>query len=573
MAGAPFFRGCFFCWGKIAIFAVVKIYPIFIVLISAIAAGCSGPKTHAPGELLDLYDQIDMEMGRSDQYQQQKEARIADLRRLYAASSTREERLPVLNRLIGEFESYKSDSALHYVNLALETAGGEAQARERLSLQIRKADIFSHAGLYSDALDLMRSLPKAQLDTALLEDYYFTYSNLYQYLCEYAADNEYAHEYERERGLYVDSVLSVAKPGSLNYLVMAAPKLTRAGRGKEGEEMLKSSLGNYRSGMREYSILASILAYIYNTEGNKDSYKKYLALSTISDIQGAVKENMAIRELSTALFEDGDIDRANRYLKKSFADANFYAARMRNAQSSRMLPVIDEAYAVKKNHLYRILRWQVTAISLLAAILVVALVLLNRQFRKVKESGEKESRVNAELQKVTEKLHEANRELALKNSQLNESSLIKEEYAGLFMEYCSSTISTLQHYHQSLKVMSLQGNRQALQKKLESSEMIDEVLKKFYEEFDEAIIHIYPHFVEKFNELLRPDERITLKPGELLNTELRVFALIRIGIEDSSKIAGFLRCSKTTVYTYRSKMRKRALNPDTFEEDVTRIGS
>lgn len=140
------------------------------------------------------------------------------------------------------------------------------------------------------------------------------------------------------------------------------------------------------------------------------------------------------------------------------------------------------------------------------------------------------------------------------------------------MEYCSSAISTLQHYQKSLRVLTAQGgNRAALMKKLESSETADKLLKNFYMKFDEAILNIYPSFVDKFNRLLKPDETVVLKAGELLNTELRLFALIRLGIEDSTKIAEFLRCSISTIYTYRSKMRKRAIKPDTFETDVKKI--
>lgn len=281
---------------------------------------------------------------------------------------------------------------------------------------------------------------------------------------------------------------------------------------------------------------------------------------------------MAVRELSTVIFEEGDIERANRYLKQSFADANFFAARMRNAQSGRMLPVIDEAYAASQNKMQRELRWQMGAISLLVVILALALILILKQVRAARRAGAKLSQRNEELSGLSEQLREANRALASMNDELKESNTIKEEYAAMFMEYCSSTISTLQQYHQSLRVLAAQSSRTALNKKLESSEMIDTALRDFYSRFDEAILNIYPSFVEKFNSLLKPDCRTVLKSGELLNTELRVFALIRIGITDSAKIAGFLRCSITTVYTYRSKVRRRALRPESFETEVMTIG-
>ena len=176
------------------------------------------------------------------------------------------------------------------------------------------------------------------------------------------------------------------------------------------------------------------------------------------------------------------------------------------------------------------------------------------------------------MSELSEKLRHVNEELARQNVELHDYNKVKEQYAGLFMEFCSSAISTLQHYQQSLRVAATKGgDKKALLNKLESSDAADQLLKNFYARFDEAILNIYPDFIERFNDLLRPEERVEPKAGELLNTELRLFALIRLGIDDSAKIANFLRCSLSTVYTYRSKTRKRALDPATFEASVKNI--
>lgn len=320
--------------------------------------------------------------------------------------------------------------------------------------------------------------------------------------------------------------------------------------------------------------MASTLAHIYSTSGDDAQYRRYLALSAISDVQAAVKENMSFRGMATVMFEDGDIDRANRYLKKSIADANFYSALMRNVQSSKMLPVIDDAYEARQKSLTRRLRVMVTVSLVLSLFLVVLAVCIFRQLTGVRRAKREAECANTELQQLSEKLREMNRELENRNAELAEYNKTKEQYAGLFMEYCSSAISTLQQYQQSLKVASMQGgNRSALLKKIETTEVSGQLLKNFYEHFDEAILNIYPSFIEKFNALLKSGEQVIPKSGELLNTELRLYALVRLGIDDSAKIAQFLRCSVSTVYTYRSKMRKRALNGETFEQQVREIGS
>lgn len=531
-------------------------------------AGCRGGNGRADEP---LYDSVDVALARSAEYDIAKEHRIESLRRELDKKLKPVLELEVMERMVDEYESYNSDSALQYVNRYLALPQVTADSSRSLRMTIRKADIVSHAGLYKEALEILEQCRPADTDTALLIEYYNAYSGLYQYQSEYTTDSEFGRVNERMRALYNDSLMAVCRPGSFIYLVVKAPQLVRTGHTDKAEAMMLHAIGDYSPGSREYSILSSILAYIYNDKHDHDNYRRYLALSAISDLQGAVKENMAMRALATALFEDGDIERANRYLKQSFADANFYSARMRNAQSSRMLPVIDEAYNTKQTGMQRQLRWQLLTISILAVILIMAIALILRQFKAVKRAQRHTAAANAELSELSDRLRQANAGLAEMNAHLQASNSTKEEYAAMFMEFCSSTISSVKNYQQSLRVLAAQGSKTALVKKLDSAEIIDKTINEFYQKFDEAVLNIYPGFVDKFNSLLRPGEQVQLRPGELLNTELRVYALIRIGIDDSSKIARFLRCSITTVYTYRSKMRRRALRPDTFETEVASI--
>ena len=207
--------------------------------------------------------------------------------------------------------------------------------------------------------------------------------------------------------------------------------------------------------------------------------------------------------------------------------------------------------------------------GVLSAVLLLTVFMILKQMKSLGQAKDKVSRANEDLsamseelksansalqasntnlKSLSEELKEANAQLEARNIKLKEYNRIKEQYAALFMEYCSSAISSLQHYQQTLRKLTIQGgNRAALLKKLESTETADKMLKNFYNSFDEAILNIYPEFVEKFNGLLNPESQVVLKSGELLSTELRLFALIRIGIDDSAKIAEFLRCSISTV--------------------------
>ena len=543
-----------------------------LLLICILLSACGKAKHGGKSELTALYEELDAEIDKSSEYENIKESRMARLRKAYDMTNDSRQRTDIINRIIAEFDADNADSALYYVSYNLHRPDVKTIPGEYTRLMIKRADIFAHAGLFADALAIMQNIPRDSLTPSLLEAYYSTYCATYQYLSEYTDEHETALEYAHHRTLYSDSLNRVISPDSFNHLVYVLSQKAREGNTQEAIEALSQHLSDYLSGTREYSILASTLAYIYKTAGYKDEYKRHLVLSAISDVRGAVKENMSFREVATVMFEDGDVERANRYLKKSIADANFYSAMMRNAQSSKMLPVIDEAYTSMQNRLTGRLRIMVWISSILSVFLILTLVFLLRQYKSLHKANERVSLANEELSAMSQLLRETNAELEHRNNELHEYNRTKEQYAGLFMEYCSTAISTLQHYQQSLRVLAAQGgNRAALMKKLESSETGDGLLRNFYGRFDEAILNIYPSFVDKFNTLLKPEERVVLKSGELLNTELRLFALIRIGIDDSNQIAQFLRCSISTVYTYRSKMKKRALNPSDFESEVRNI--
>lgn len=537
----------------------------YLVLFLILFTACNKSSKVDKPELQDYYAMLDAEIEKSKEYEDQKNNRITAYKRDYDLSTDKKHRTELINKLIEEFDEYNADSALYYISYNLKRPAVKDIPGEYTRLLIKKGDVYAHAGLFADAFATLQSIPRDSLTIDLLDEYYTTYCALYQYLTEYTSEHQTALEYDKRRSIYADSLSRVIKPESFNHLVFIMTEKARNGETDTAIQTISKHLEEFQSGTREYSILASTLADIYKTAGFKDDYKRYLILSAISDIRGAVKENMSFREVATVMFENGDVERANRYLKKSIADANFYSAIMRNAQSIKMLPVIDEAYMSVQNKLTNELRAMVWVSSILLLILLVTLVFILKQIKSLRRAKDNISVAAEELSHVSGQLREANHELKVKNDELH-------EYAVLFMEYCSSTISSLQHYQQSLRKLTVQGgNRNALLSKLESTEMVDQLLKDFYRRFDEAILNIYPSFVEKFNKLLKPDEQIVLKSGEILNTELRLFALIRLGIDDNAKAAEFLRCSTSTVYTYRSKTKKRALDPDNFENDVRNL--
>ena len=543
-----------------------------LLMLALILAACAGRQGEMSADASALYDELDREILNSDRYEQAKLVRIAELRHQAEAARSPEVRDGLTRRLISEYESYNADSALYYIDRALYRAYRVRDSVGIKHLNLLKADVYAHAGLFPDALAIMQGLRASELPDSLVSDYYAAYSLIYQYLCEFADGSPRSVDYARKRELYADSLRRSAPPGSFSYAVYCLPDQARAGHWEEAVDELRAALKRYESGDRHYSILASILADICKSHGLKEDYRRYITQSAISDVRGVIKENMSFREAAACAFADGDVERANRYIKKSFEDANFYSARMRKEQSSKILPEIDTAYNSMQKKLHRQQRVFIVAVSVLALVLGVCLLFILRQSRRLARTNAAVRAANAELNSLSGQLREANRLLAGRNEHLLDTGRVKEQYAGFFMEACSTALNTLIQYNQSLRMLARQkGPGEALVRKLESSEFMDKSLRDFYNNFDEAIRHIYPTFLESVNALLRPGEELRLRSGEQLSTELRVLALIRIGITDNAKIAQFLRCSVTTVYTYRSKLRKRAVEPENFEDRIRGI--
>lgn len=541
-----------------------------VLSLTVFFTDCSD-NTASNASLSVLYDEIDREIEKVPEYDAEKQKRISDLKKRLHNEKKPELQREITYWIIAEYEAFNSDSALYYVSLNLDNPVVKQDKKEETSLKIKQADIAAHAGLFGEASLLLAEIPKELLDSTLLENYYSAYCDLYQYQSEYATDSEFTQQYEKLRKIYIDSLRLYSNPSSINFVVNHAAEESRKGNYIEAETILTDNLKKYRSGERNYSILASILADLHQQKGDKKKYREYLGESVISDIRGAVKENMAIRALATECYKEGDFERADRYLRQSFADANFYSARMRNAQSSRMLPIIGEAYSNQQKSHHRQLTLFIIFISVLACGFIILSVFSLFQVKKIRKINKKTKETLEEVSKLSGQLKEVNADLVSANEGLQKMNAIQQEYGVLFMEYCSTAISALQKYQQSLKVAATQGNLSTLVKKIDSTNIESKMVAEFYSKFDEAILNLYPNYVEKFNGLLRSEDKITLKPNEALNTELRVFALIKIGISDSEKIAKFLRCSLSTVYTYRSKMKKKALNPDEFEQDIMNL--
>lgn len=325
--------------------------------------------------------------------------------------------------------------------------------------------------------------------------------------------------------------------------------------------------------IHDVAICAYTLSESYRLKGDKEKEKEYLIVSAIADMETAVREYISLRKLAVLLYQEGDIERAYSYVKICMEDAAACNARLRKLEILEIFPIINDAYQQKTEKQQEQMKWALISISLLSLFLLLAIFYVYKQMKKVAAARREVISANRRLKELNEELHQSNARLKEANRSIAENSYLKEEYIGRYMDQCSVYLEKMDNYRRSLGKIAATGNVEELYKNIKSSKFIEGELKDFYANFDNTFLQLFPTFVEDFNALLADGEQISLKPNERMNTELRIFALIRLGITDSVKIAQFLRYSVTTIYNYRTKVRNKAAGDrDRLEQEVMKIG-
>jgi hypothetical protein len=506
-----------------------------------------------------LLKELDQTLERVEEYDRQKEERLARLKQQLSRPAPADARHETYHQLFKEYEPYVFDSAIYYVQEHLDLSLRENNRFWINECKMQLARMYSTFARFPEAINLLNSIDINELNVHQLGAYYNSFAEVYIYWGEYNTNDDRI-TYASLKDTYQDSALLVLPRNTYEFDINNGRKNMETRRYEEAELSLLPYLEDMEKDTRDYAILTSLVAHLYEQKGDVQRQKEYLALSAIADLKASVKENTSLGKLSLLLLDDGDVTRANNYVKKSLEDANFYNARLRNVQISRILPIIDRAYQMEREKHQSNLQLSILIIGILSLFLVAVIFYLNRQMTKLARTRKDVVSANEELKKV--------------NNYLSETNHIKEEYIGRFLNQCSIYIDKLESYRKSLNKKAAAGQMDDLYRMLKSHEVIENELKEFYQNFDSTFLNLFPDFVTEFNDLLPPEDRITPKYENSLTIELRIFALIRLGITDSAKIAGFLRYSITTIYNYRSKYRNRALVPrERFEETVMKIGA
>lgn len=506
-------------------------------------------------------------------YMEQKEQKLGELKRQLKRSVSDEERFSILGTLLEEYRSFNSDSALY-----------AAQEREKLAMHIGNrnyidnarmniADVMGTTGMYKETMELMQRIDATRLSDDLLPYYYHIYRTVYGLMADYAVTDREKKLYATITDRYRDSLLLVNEDNALIHTLVRSDQYNYRNKYDQAIRLLTDYLEQKVEQIHDVAICAYTLSESYRLKGDKKNEKEYLIISAIADMKSAVREYISLRKLAVLLYQEGDIERAYSYVKICMQDAAACNARLRKLEILEIFPIINDAYQQKTEKQRKQMKWALFSISLLSVFLLLAIFYVYKQMKRVAAARREVINANKQLQKLNEELHLSNAQLKEANHSIAENSYLKEEYIGRYMDQCSVYLEKMDNYRRSLGKIAATGNVDELYKNIKSTKFIEEELKDFYANFDNTFLQLFPTFVEDFNALLAEGERICLKPGEQMNTELRIFALIRLGITDSVKIAQFLRYSVTTIYNYRTKVRNKAAGErDLLEQEVMKIG-
>lgn len=520
-------------------------------------------------DLSSARQELDNALLQKEHFADIKRKNIAGYRNEITPGLDLKEEYRINEKLYEQYRKFYLDSAIYYINrnISISNTLNNQYYIDRSSIQL--ANLYSSKGNFLESQSLLDGVTITKQPNDLKALYYEFYSQFYEH---YTTNNPSEH-YAKQIEVYRDSLLQVLSPDSNKYKINLAQQLMYKKEYSKARELLEKMENSSTVKDPDYAMYVYLLGDIYMREDKQEEGIRYYCLAAVTDIENSIRDHGAIQNLAIYYYYQGKIDLAYKYAQSALADAVACNVKFRTLMMSEFYSIINASYQEKENAAKSTLRTYLTLISILSFFLILAVVYVYSQMRrisKVKEellvSGERQKDLNMELKT-------ANEQLKVFNSQLHESNRVKEEYIAQFFDICSSYIAKLDDYRKKLNKKAMNKQFDELSKILKSNSVTNEELHELYERFDTIFINLYPNFVSEFNDMLLPEEKIELKTGELLNAELRIFALERLGISDAVKIASFLRYSLSTIYNYRTKVRNKvAISREEFDERLKTIG-
>lgn len=527
---------------------------VFAVLL---AAGCAHSSNSTEALLRELDRTLDMDRTYEEYFLQ----RTSVLSDLLQGAKTPEQEYEIRSRLAEEYTVYSLDSTLVQLNRMRAIARLRKDPVQLAETEFALVKEYGRAGYHSDAFDILQQYPEETVPGKLKTQFFDAANFLYGEMAAYSSN---ATQYWRMRDRYRDSLLVYLEEGSYEWLDQ---KRIQAEAAREQEQALAfamQALEISAPNSRQYARAAFFVSTYYKAD--RQEQIRWLTRSAIADVMCATKDYASLNDLAEILYQEKDTKRAFKYAADHcMGDALFFNGKLRPWQIAQFFPALEKAYEAQTVRSTRGMA-ALTAISLLLlTALAATLYFIARRQRVLVKT-------RLDLMAEKERVERRNVSLSAVNSALQEANKVRQEYIGLFLQNLSENISTTRKYKNHVLTYIRRGNDKYLIEEIMALPPIEEDISQFNRMFDETFINLYPDFVEKFNALLADGEEITPKGDDILTPELRVFALIKLGIVESSRIATLLHYSANTVYNYRAKIKNKARGDrEQFESDVQAI--
>ncbi len=493
-------------------------------------------------------------------FENQKTKRIQELTdRLHSKNLTDNERHELSSQLYHEYEAYKYDSAYCYARKSLQLAQKLNNPGHIFDATIQTAYCCLAAGLFKEVAEIVQSIDSTALDPERRISLYALLSKLHYDMAEFNAVEPYTTDYWRQVDEYNRRIIALLGTDSIRAMPFKLTMYRAQHNYRDAIAINQRMLTRNNMDERSYAMSAAGLGNLYLLRGDTLEALPYIAQAAIADIRAAIKETTALCRLAEVLYTHEELDRAYAYAKLALDDANFYNARHRKLEVGHVLPIIDASRFNMIQHQNKQLMVFIVLISLLLVLLLGTIAIVLKQMKGLRKARRLIQRQNSDLRQINEKLKEVDR--------------IKDEYIGYFFSINSAYIDKIEDFQKLVNRKIVARQYDDLQKLFKGSD-IQKERENMFSTFDRIFIKLFPDFVDRFNALFKPEDRIVLKSDEILTTEIRIFALIRLGVTENERIANFLNYSVNTINTYKTKVKNRSIVPnEQFEHKIMEIES
>lgn len=517
--------------------------------------------------------QLNRVIGNKTEYDAVKLKRIAAYQKELIATTDGYNQYDLCLRLYNEYKAFNYNKAFAYAR-KLQQLGYQLNDPAKISYgKIKMGFTMLSSGMFKEAFDALKTVNVKSLPDSAKMEYYLLTARTYYDLADYDKDEYFTATYNQLAGHYIDSASKYCSPQSYSYLYYYGLKYLKAGNFKAATANLNRLINDHQLSNHELAVTASTLSDVYIQTGKPNPAVALLIKAAIADIKTSTKETAAMVSLAQLLHKQGEVKEAYFYIKQAMDDATYYGARQRKIQVSAILPVIAGERINTEEEQKQMLFLYASLLTVLAVIIIVFAVIINKQLKKLRAADKIIMEANRELQHTIDQLDVTNHALKQTISKLDEANHIKEEYIGYYFNIIADYIDKLHKFKRSVE-------NKLLTKKFEDIRtLVNNInLRKEREElfvnFDKAFLKIYPNFVKEFNSYFSEENQVKLTNGQLLNTDLRIFALIRLGITDTEKIARILEYSLNTIYNYKARIKGRSILPnDDFEHAIMAINA